>query len=62
MKNIKALLKLDINLIQPYWMWLVLFFGIAIASSMLFGGGLGFVVSWAIFAATILAFPFENVH
>jgi len=62
MKNIKALLKLDINLIKPYWMWLVLFFGIAIISSALFGGGLGFVVSWAIFAATILAFPFENVE
>jgi len=62
MKNIKALLKLDFHLIKPYWMWLILFFGIALLTSIIGGGGIAFVLSWAIFAATILAFPFENVE
>jgi len=62
MKNIKALLKLDVELVKPYWKWLVLFFGIALLTGIMMGGGLGFLLSWTIFAATILAFPFENIE
>jgi len=62
MKNIKALLKLDVELVKPYWKWLVLFFGIALLTGIMMGGGIGFLLSWTIFAATILAFPFENIE
>ena len=62
MKNIKALLKLDVELVKPYWKWLVMFFAIALLTGILMGGGIGFLLSWTIFVGTILAFPFENVE
>jgi len=62
MKNIKALLTLEVNLIKPYWKWLIMFLGIAIAAGALMGGGVAFILNLMIFAATVLAFPFENVE
>jgi len=62
MKNIKALLTLEVNLIKPYWKWLLMFFGISLLVGIFMGGGFAFMLNVAIFAATILAFPFENVE
>jgi len=61
-KNIKALLTLEVNLIKPYWKWLLMFFGISLLVGMFMGGGFAFIINLPIFAATILAFPFENVE
>ncbi|MCL2556031.1 MAG: ABC-2 transporter permease [Firmicutes bacterium] len=60
LKNINALLKLDVQLIKPYWPWLLMFFGLALLMGIMMGEGFGFIISWTIFAGTILAFPFEN--
>jgi len=62
MKNLKALLKLDMELIKPYWRWLLMFFGISILTSVFMGGGIAFILNLFVFGATILAFPFENVE
>jgi len=62
MKNIKALLKLDYLLVAPYWLWFVLFFGISFILGVFMNQGFAFMVSWTIFAGTIMAFPFENTE
>ncbi|MCL2822111.1 MAG: ABC-2 transporter permease, partial [Firmicutes bacterium] len=60
MKNLKPLLKLDFQLLKPYWIWWVLFLGIALVVGLLNQMGFVFMVSLAMFAATIMAFPFES--
>jgi len=62
MRNLMGLLKLDIKLVTPYWKWLVLFFGIALLMGILNNNDAGsiFMFSFAIFAGTCTAFPFEN--
>ncbi|MCL2846136.1 MAG: ABC-2 transporter permease [Firmicutes bacterium] len=60
MKNLKALITLDYQLIRPYWKYWVMFFGIALFMSIVNQAGEVFMLSLPIFAATIMAFPFES--
>jgi len=60
MKNLKALFKLDVLLITPYWKWWVMFFGIALIMGVMNQDGASLVLILAIFAATMTAFPFES--
>jgi len=63
MKNLMALLKLDIKLITPYWKWLLLFFGIALLIGVVAGqDGTVFMISFTMFAGTFTAFNFENTE
>jgi len=39
-----------------------MFYGISLLMSIMMGQGIAFIMSWAIFAGTILAFPFENIE
>jgi len=67
MKNLKALLKLDLLLLAPYKLWFLLFLGISILLGIFMSGfgdelvGFSFIISWTIFAGTIMAFPFESI-
>jgi len=60
MKKITALLKLDFQLLAPYWKWWLMFFGISLGLSLLNRSGVLFVISLTIFAGTVMAFPFES--
>ena len=64
MKNIKALLKLDFELIKPYWMWLLMFLGIAIVLTLVTvnqnNSAISFIISLIMFAGTFICFPFES--
>ena len=62
MKNIKALLKLEIQLLAPYWKWFLLFFGISLLIGFSSRAGIAFMISAAIFASTIMAFPHESME
>jgi len=60
MKNIKALLKLDFQLLVPYWKWWLLFLGISLFIGLVNQDGYIFMLSATIFAGTMMAFPFES--
>jgi len=59
MKNINALLKLDYQLIKPYWKWVLMFLGMAIFFGILNQMGEVFILMIVIFLPFVLAFPFE---
>jgi len=59
MKKLKALVKLDFELVKPYWKWLALFFGISLLMSLANQDGGLFILFIAMFAMTMMAFPFE---
>jgi len=60
MKKITALLRLDFQLLKPYWKWWLMFFGIALFMGLINQGGDVFMLSIIIFAGTVMAFPFES--
>jgi len=59
MKNLKALLGLDYKLCAPYWRWWAMFFGISLFMSLVNQDGGLFILFIAMFAMTMMAFPFE---
>ncbi|MCL2370457.1 MAG: ABC-2 transporter permease [Firmicutes bacterium] len=62
MKKIKALLKLDFQLLAPYWKWWLMFIGFSLAIALLNQSGFFFIISLMIFAGTVMAFPYESTE
>ena len=60
MKNLWALLKLDITYIKTYWPWTLMFIGIAVIFGLSFQQGIGFMVNLSVFMVVITLFPYES--
>ena len=59
MKNIKALLKLEYSYVKTYWIYVLLFFGIALIMGIANQDGASFILSLMIFVVALMTFPFE---
>jgi len=59
MKNIKALLRLDYQLVRTYWKWWLSFFALSIFMSIVNRSGATNVLIFSMFAMTLMALPFE---
>ena len=60
MKNVKALMKLDWELIKSFRIWLAVFLAIAVAVTLINQTGIVFIVIWVgVFSALIMAWQFE---
>ena len=61
MKNLMALLKLDIIYIKTYWQWVLMFIGISIVLGISMQNGPNFLINLTIFLVVITLFPFESM-